>query len=161
MKSLKEINEESVEILNDLVKVNHDRIKGYEKAIENTDLMDAELRTLYSRMMEESYDYIRELTERVEALGGEPASDTTVPGKIYHSWMDVKATFTANDTKSILAACEFGEDAAQKAYGKALKDDKRLPAEVYDLIAHQKSLLRASHDLIKQYRDQFADAKQL
>ena len=112
-------NEEAIEILNDLVKINHDRIKGYEKAIENTDSMDAELRTLYSRMSEESYEYVRELTERISALGGETASDTTIPGKIYHGWMDVKATFTGNDTKSMLAACEFGEDAAQKAYAKA------------------------------------------
>lgn len=151
-------NEEAIEILNDLVKINHDRIKGYEKAIENTDSMDAELRTLYSRMSEESYEYVRELTERISALGGETASDTTIPGKIYHGWMDVKATFTGNDTKSMLAACEFGEDAAQKAYAKALEKETPLPADVYDLVAHQKSLLKGSHDLIRQYRDQFTEA---
>lgn len=157
MKQTKAV-EESIEILNDLIKINHDRVRGYEKAIENTDSMEAELRTLYSRLMEESHDYNRELSAMVENMGGQPATDTTVPGKIYHAWMDVKATFSGNDTKSTLAACEFGEDAAQKAYEKALEDDSPLPTDVYDLIRRQKSLLKGSHDLVKQFRDQYAEA---
>ncbi len=150
--------EETIEIINDLVKINNDRISGYEKALENTETPDAELRTLFTRMMEESYEYNRELSEHVVRLGGEPATETTVPGKIYHAWMDVKATFSGIDTKSTLAACEFGEDAAQKAYAKALEKDSPLPTDIYDLIARQKTLLRGSHDLIRQYRDQYAEA---
>lgn len=152
------VTEETIEILNDLIKINHDRISGYEKAIENTETQEAELKTLFSRMIEESYEYNRELSERVVALGGEPATETTVPGKIYHAWMDVKATFSGNDTKSMLSACEFGEDAAQKAYAKAIEKDTALPRDIYDLIARQKSLLKGSHDLVRQYRDQYAEA---
>jgi uncharacterized protein (TIGR02284 family) len=151
------INEKNIEILNDLVKINNDRISGYQKAIENTETLEAELKTVYSRMIDESYEYNRELSEQVVKLGGEPATDSTAPGKLYHAWMDVKATFSGHDNKSTLAACEFGEDAAQKAYAKALEKDSALPADVYDLIARQKSLLRGSHDLIKTYRDQYAE----
>lgn len=150
-------NEKNIEILNDLVKINNDRISGYQKAIENTETLEAELKTVYSRMIDESYEYNRELSEQVVKLGGEPATDSTTPGKLYHAWMDVKATFSGHDNKSTLAACEFGEDAAQKAYENALEKDSALPADVYDLIARQKSLLRGSHDVIKQYRDQYAE----
>lgn len=151
--------ERTIEIVNDLIKINNDRIKGYEKALENTDTLDAELRTLYSRMIEESYEYNRELSEIVVKQGGEPSDDTTTPGKIYHAWMDVKATFTGHDNKSILAACEYGEDAAQKAYSKAIEKDSPLPADVYDLINHQKSLLKGSHDLVRQYRDDYTEVE--
>jgi uncharacterized protein (TIGR02284 family) len=151
------VNAETIDTINDLIKINLDRIKGYEKAIANTDTLEAELNTLYSRMMEESHEYNRELSEKVTSLGSEPATDTTVPGKIYHAWMDVKATFSGNDTKSTLAACEFGEDAAQKAYAKALENES-LPSDVYDLIKRQKLLLKGSHDLVRQYRDQYAEA---
>ena len=156
MKQTKE-NDAAIEILNDLIRINNDRIKGYEKAIENTETLEAELKTLYARMAEESYQYNRELSEEVVKAGGKPADDTTVPGKIYHAWMDVKATFSGQDTKSTLSACEFGEDAAQKAYAKALEKETPLPREVYDLIARQKSLLKGSHDLIRQFRDQYAE----
>jgi uncharacterized protein (TIGR02284 family) len=83
-------NEKTIEILNDLIQINNDRIAGYEKAIENTAALEAELKTLYSRMVEESYEYNRELSEKVVELGGEPATETTTPG---------------NDNKSTLAAC--------------------------------------------------------
>jgi uncharacterized protein (TIGR02284 family) len=73
-------------------------------------------------------------------------------GKIYRGWMDVKATFTGNDRTSILSACEFGEDAAQKAYEKALKKPG-LSSDVRQLIQDQKDQLRMAHDKIKRMRD--------
>src|SRR5687767_14497231 len=99
------INEKNLEILNDLIKINNDRISGYQKALENTETLEAELKTVYSRMIDESYEYNRELSEQVVKLGGEPATDSTTPGKLYHAWMDVKATFSGHDNKSTLAAC--------------------------------------------------------
>ena len=79
------VSDDVIEILNDLIKINNDRIKGYEKAIENTETPEAEVKTLYARMAEESYDCIRELSEATVKAGGTPATDTTVPGKIYHA----------------------------------------------------------------------------
>jgi len=151
--------ERTIEIVNDLIKINNDRIMGYEKALENTDTMEPQLRTLYSRMIEESYEYNRELSEIIVNNGGEPATDTTVPGKIYHAWMDVKATFSGHDNKSTLAACEFGEDAAQKAYANALEKDSPLPTDVYDLIGRQKLLLKGSHEVVRQYRDEYNEVE--
>jgi uncharacterized protein (TIGR02284 family) len=67
--------------------------------------------------------------------------------------MDVKATFSGKDRKAILASCEFGEDAAQKAYDSALSSDAELPTEVRQLIMDQKTSLKKSHDRIKALRD--------
>ncbi len=40
---------ESAEILNDLVKINNDRIEGYEKAIANLNDEDQDLKSLFYR----------------------------------------------------------------------------------------------------------------
>ena len=82
-----------------------------------------------------------------------PAEGTTTKGKIYRVWMDVKATFSGKDRKAILASCEFGEDAAQKAYDSALASDADLPVEIRQLIMDQKTSLKKSHDRIKRMRD--------
>ena len=66
--------------------------------------------------------------------------------------MDVKATFTGKDKTSLLDACEYGEDAAQKAYRDAMETEG-LPADIRDFIAEQKKALRSSHDEIKAMRD--------
>ncbi len=149
-------NNNVIEVLNDLIRINNDRIAGYEKAAEEASKIDIDLRTIFSRMSEESRQYAAELTQEVVKLGGEPATGTTNSGKIYRAWMDLKTTFTGNTRQAILENCEFGEDAAQKAYDSALKTDSELTADVRQLIANQKSSLKTSHDVIKKYRDMHA-----
>jgi len=147
------VNEKTSEVLNDLIRINNDRIKGYEKATNETDVKDVDLQVIFRQLSAESRSYVNDLSGYVAISGTEVENDTTVRGKIYRAWMDVKATFTGKDRKSILASCEFGEDAAQKAYDSALSGDAELPAEVRQLIMDQKSSLKKSHDRIKALRD--------
>jgi uncharacterized protein (TIGR02284 family) len=146
-------NDKLIETLNDLIRINNDRIAGYEKAAEDARDIDVDLRSVFSRMAEESKQYAAELTQEVVKLGGEPATGTTASGKIYRVWMDVKATFAGHDRQSVLDACEYGEDSAQKAYELALKTDVEMPADIRQVIMNEKSSLRTSHDVIKKYRD--------
>ncbi|MEP7257088.1 MAG: PA2169 family four-helix-bundle protein [Flavitalea sp.] len=146
-------NDNLVEVLNDLIRINNDRIVGYEKAADEARTVDVDLRAIFNRMSEESSQYAAELTQEVVKLGGEPATGTTNSGKIYRVWMDVKVVFSGKDRQAILENCEFGEDAAQKAYDLALKSDAEISADVRQLITSQKSSLKTSHDLIKKYRD--------
>jgi uncharacterized protein (TIGR02284 family) len=149
-------NDNLTEVLNDLIRINNDRIVGYEKASDEARNIDIDLRAIFTRMADESRQYAAELTQQVIRSGGEPATGTTNSGKIYRVWMDVKATFSGSTRQAILENCEFGEDAAQKAYDSALQSDAELPTEVRQLIANQKSSLKTSHDVIKKYRDMHA-----
>jgi uncharacterized protein (TIGR02284 family) len=146
-------NEKLTEVLNDLIRINNDRIQGYEKAAKETRPEDADLRTIFTEMANESRDYAGELSRCVMSAGENPAEGATAPGKIYRAWMDVKAAFTGKDRKAILASCEFGEDAAQRAYDTALASDAELPTDIRQLIVDEKNKLRQSHDKIKEMRD--------
>jgi len=141
----------TAEVLNDLLKINNDRIEGYKKANKETE--DEDLKNLFEDMEEESEEIVNTLTKEIAQLGGTPdAGETTNAGKIYRAWMDVKATFNGKDRKGILNACEFGEDAAQKAYNTALSDGD-LPSGIKALITSQQIELKVSHDSIKKLRD--------
>src|SRR6266498_4450495 len=148
-----ERNERTAEVLNDLIRINNDRVEGYEKAVKETAESDVDLRNIFNRMAQESRTYSRELTDQVQRLGGEPASGTTASGKIYRTWMDIKSGFSRSERKSVLEECEFGEDAAQKAYEKALAPDNDLTPDVQTLVQKEKNSLKSSHDTIKSYRD--------
>jgi uncharacterized protein (TIGR02284 family) len=146
----------TTEILNDLVQINNDRIVGYERAIKELKDEDADLKVLFADMIRESHRYKMALATELSVLGADIESDTTTSGKIYRAWMDVKAAFTGHDRKAILASCEFGEDAAQKAYETAINEED-LPSHIMTLISEQKQSLRLSHDQIKALRDQQVD----
>jgi uncharacterized protein (TIGR02284 family) len=140
----------SIEAINDLIEINNDRIEGYQKASDQT--KDEDLRSLFNNMALQSRRFVGELRERVNSEGGTPADGTTTKGKIYRAWMDVKDKFSGDNRRSVLASCEFGEDAAQQAYDSVLKDDE-LEGDVRLTIENQKKSLRESHDRIKHLRD--------
>jgi uncharacterized protein (TIGR02284 family) len=146
-------DEKTAEVLNDLITINNDRIAGYERAENETSDKDSDLKALFRQMAAESRSYVTDLSKYVAAAGDTPSDKTMLSGKIYRAWMDVKATFSGKDRKAILASCEFGEDAAQKAYDSALSSDAELQTEVRQLIMDQKTSLKKSHDRIKALRD--------
>lgn len=148
-----ETNEKLVEVLNDLVEINNDRVTGYEKATEETKNLDVDLQAIFHSMANDSRKYAAELTQQINQLGGDAISGTGIGGKIHRVWMDVKATFSGHDRQSVLESCEFGEDAAQKAYTAALASDAEMSADVRQLITDQQATLKIAHNLIKKYRD--------
>ena len=148
-----EANKDLIEVLNDLIRINHDRTEGYHKAVEELKPTDIDLKTMFTNMANTSVQYANALSAEVRNLGGSPATDSTQSGKLYRVWMDIKSGITARDRKSVLALCEFGEDAALKAYNLALESDAEIPAEIRQLIMEQKSSSQSSHDVVKRYRD--------
>ncbi|WP_276091489.1 PA2169 family four-helix-bundle protein [Pedobacter sp. JY14-1] len=150
-----ENNKANADILNDLVQINNDRIAGYEKALKELRQEDDDLRPLFLEMIAQSHRLKSALVQEIQVNGEDASQGTTTYGKIYRGWMDLKAIFTGHDKETVLNNCEFGEDAAQKAYQMALDEDT-LSANLRSLISYQKFELKGSHDEIKALRDQVA-----
>ena len=147
-----EQNKELVSTLNDLVKINNDRIEGYKKASEEAK-GNPSLKIMFHEKATDSQKFVSALKNHIYKIGGETAKDTTIAGKVFRSWMDVKNTFKPSDKTTILDSCEFGEDAALKAYDMVLKSDAELDAELRKTIISQQESIKASHDRIKLQRD--------
>ena len=138
------------EVLRDLIRINNDRVTGYSKAATQTD--DQDLQSLFSQLAQQSRQLASELRSLISDSDKNVTDETTTAGKIYRAWMDVKATFGGDSRKAILASCEFGEDAAQRAYKDALKEDDLTP-DVRATFESQKSTLLQAHNQIKMMRD--------
>ena len=138
------------EVLNDLIRINNDRVTGYSKAAAQA--KENDLQSLFSQLAQQSRQFATELRSLITDSDKEVTDETTAAGKIYRAWMDEKATFGGDSRKGVLASCEFGEDAAQKAYKEALEEDDLSP-EVRAIIESQKATLRDAHDRIKMMRD--------
>ncbi|GGH79580.1 uncharacterized protein (TIGR02284 family) [Filimonas zeae] len=148
-------NEAAIDVLNDLIQINNDRITGYRKAIDELKVEDVDLKPLFADLIIESEGLKQELTAEVGVLGGTADTGTTASGKIYRAWMDIKATFTGHTRHAVLASCEGGEDAAQKAYKSALESED-ISVATKSKLTRQQQQLKISHDRIKALRDQAA-----
>jgi len=147
-----ETNDNLIEVLNDLIRINNDRVEGYEKAIKDA-AGNPDLVRVFSEYADQSRDYANELRRAVLSQGGEATDSTTVSGKIYRIWMDLRSAVSSSERASALDLSEYGEDAAQKAYKEALQDSAGLPADVLAIITTQKSALKQAHDTIRRMRD--------
>jgi uncharacterized protein (TIGR02284 family) len=143
---------EIIEILNDLVRVNNDRIESYKNAVKAIDDEDPEMRTLFERMIAQSMLLKSDLSEEIEVMHGDMATGTTGSGKIYRLWSDLKTAFTGNDPNTILESCEFGEDATYRAYGAALEAPV-IPDFIHETLQHQQIIIRESQDKLKALRN--------
>ena len=128
-----------LEVLNDLIKINKDREEGYVKASRHLTPAEHNLRGVLERKALESRNNVQQLQFKAQELGAadEVETDSSVTGRLYRLWIDVKNAFTADDEKELLQSCEHGEKAAQECYANALNDEE-LPEDITDILRQQK-----------------------
>jgi uncharacterized protein (TIGR02284 family) len=146
-------SKQTASVLEDLIKINNDRIEGYEKALKDLKPEDADLRMLFLKAIDQSRGFKSTLGNEVQVLGESIPSGPSASGSIHRVWLDLKATFTGHGRHAILASCEYGEDAAQKAYEAALGSE-HLPEYLSSTVLAEMEDLTSFHDEIKALRDQ-------
>lgn len=150
--------EKTIGAFNTLIVINNDRIEGYKTA--EAEAEETDLKMLFSDLMQTSVDCRKELVAQVTKLGGTPDEGTTVSGKFFRFWMDVKAAINDNDRKTILDSCECGEDVILKTYKKVLIQDHQYTSSTeQDMLNKHYALLKSDHDRVKQLRDATANIK--
>jgi uncharacterized protein (TIGR02284 family) len=141
-------NEEIVDSLNELVKINNDRIQGYEKAVEDTE--DKELDNLFRHMIIQSQQFRSELADHIVRIDGTAVSDATstdLSSKIHRAWIDIKAAVSGKDLDTVLSSVEFGENAAVDAYEDAIAKD-HIPAYIKEVLQTQLTQLKEARDRV-------------
>ena len=106
--------------LNDLIRINKDRIDGYNKRINSG--LDKNLKDLFSQFVKQSQHNIDSLNKFVSLLGGKPFEDYSITGKFYQAWISFRSLVLGFGRKPILEFAENCEDVMKKAYQKVLED---------------------------------------
>ena len=146
---MKNENEKSVSVLNDLIQTCKDGEDGFKTAAEHTN--DLELKGLFHQYSAQRSELARELQTRVRNLGENPEKSGSVSASLHRGWLDLKSAISSDKPHALLAECERGEDIAVKAYREAL--DEYVDGATRELIRRQYGLIQATHDRIKQLRD--------
>jgi len=152
-----ESTEKTIDVLNDLIKINNDRVAGFEKASEDLKEDQDGLRPIFGKLADESRENSAELTSLANQYGEEAVDGTSASGSLHRAWIDIKSAFGGTDQKSILEECERGEDAIKSAYHSALDDSDEISSAVLPVINRQLQGIMEGHDLIKSLRDESED----
>lgn len=151
-------NEKTIDILNTLVVINHDRINGYKTAMDETK-DDEVLKVSFSKFQQTSLSCNAALGAAIQQLGGTAEEGTKNTGKLHRTWMDFKAMVNGHDRKGILSSCAFGDEAAIDTYKGALQDDaEHLSTEQQAMIQSQLALITSDYNNVKMLMEKTMDA---
>lgn len=138
-----------VEVLNNIVQINNDRVAGYKTAAEET--KDVELQNLFAQLLQTSKQNITALESGIQLHGGTPTDSTRLSGKVFRVWMDVKAALTGADHIKILESCIYGELQATDTYEKVLDEYKdTMPDKYITILKMQHQALKADYNKVNE-----------
>ena len=144
-------NTKTLNLLNELIEINNDRVAGFEKATADIKDENVDLKGAFKGYIEQSRKNGQELAALVGNYG-KLETGKSVAGTLHRAWIDVKSVFGANDRAGILSEAERGEDSIKKAYADALGSGD-LPADVITVVSEQATKIKKSHDEVKALRD--------
>jgi uncharacterized protein (TIGR02284 family) len=115
---------ETVEVFNDLIQINFDRIAVYERAIANIDKgeFSAISADIMKGYIKDSQNNIAELSQHIKKMGGIPAIFVGIGGHFTFIWRDMKNASNFKKKETILESCITGDQTAVTAYRVALID---------------------------------------
>src|SRR4051812_32669929 len=141
-------------VIQDLIETSRDGQNGYRDAAEH--VTETEIRSFFQEQTLERARFAGELEQLIRDFGeSDPDRTGSVAGAMHRKWIDAKAALGGGD-HTILESVEQGEDAAKRAYEKAL--NASLPANLLEVVQRQAESVRAAHDRVKMMRDRLKKA---
>lgn len=146
-------NKAQVQLLNTLITINIDRIKGYQK-LEKLGVDYPNVLMVAAGKAQQSRKYIDRLREIILEMGGEPAEEQSIEGSVFRIWMNIKNMLNIDDYKNMLMNCEFGENTALKLYDETLpKLKSKLEETVFeDLLSQREGIYRSINEVQDLYK---------
>ena len=142
--------QDSIHTLNALIETCNDGVRGFTNAAEHA--RAADLREFFLRHAEDCRLSAAELRAQVVLLGGEPESGGSTAGALQRGWASLISMLSSDSDKTMLEACERGEDAALETYREALS--RPLPDDVRELVERQFEGVKRNHAEVRILRDQ-------
>ncbi|MCD6010183.1 MAG: family four-helix-bundle protein [Flavipsychrobacter sp.] len=143
----------TTQALKDLIRINNDRIGGYQAALHQSASLAESTRDLFKSIIDEGILYRQELMQKVKQLDHDVRTSPNILGKIYMAWSDLKVTFACDTQRAIITNCLYNEEIALHAYRAALSKGAGISGDVLQMLAEHETGLKRNYELLKCYRE--------
>jgi uncharacterized protein (TIGR02284 family) len=142
--------EETIDRLNELIRVCLDGQKGYLTASES--VSNTALKSVFLDYEKQRRSGAQRLKAEVERLDGKPADEGTALAALHRGWMDLKAGVTGGEPAAIIAACETGEDAAEASFERVVNIG--ISGEAGSVVENEWRKIKESHARLLHMKDE-------
>lgn len=149
METVTNLNDETIERVKDLVRINQDSAEGFADAADIVEHPD--LKSLFSLLAGQRQQFANELRSYV-VLNEEDGDITgSWKGMFHRWWLDLRGKLSGGDAYSVLAEAERGEDRIKAMYEEVIKDTTGNPLN--DVMHKQYAEVVKGHDQVRDLRD--------
>ncbi len=133
-------------VLNKCIEICMDGEKGYAAA--GADVRNPSLKALLQQKSKERSDFVVALQSAIQKLGAFAENEGTAKGTAHRGWMDVRLALEGRNDRVIVEEWARGEEAALKAYQKAMVRAPldTLPNDLRTLVQGQYAAIQAGLD---------------
>jgi len=143
------LNDQIIDKLNDLIRVNIDSCKGFKEASEIVD--DEQISAEFRGLAQQRLANAEELKRYVEFDDEMAQSSGSASGAVHRWWMELRSRATGGDPSVVLSEAERGEDVITHEYQDALNETAGSP--VNEILLRQYIAVKKGHDHVKALRD--------
>jgi len=137
--------------VNSLLERTVDANKGYEKAAENVE--NIALKGYFKKKATERGMFTDQLKSVLRTYNqGAKKEDGSIVGSAHRAWMDLKSTFTSEDSEAMLEETIRGEEKAVEDYQDILAETSLTP-KTKEIIEGQLSIIKSSLSTVKKLED--------
>lgn len=136
--------------LKEIININVDGYKGFEKAANHMD--NDEIQTIFLRLAQQRKLFSEELNNLTKKdLGFEIDSSGTVVGFFHRNWIDATSKISDKSDKSIINDALQGEDSALKVYNEVIQGNE-LPDYIEEKLKDQRTLIEGSRNQLHSFK---------
>lgn len=147
-----DLNNETVEKLQKLIRANIDSYNGFHEAAE--EIEDSSIASMFKELGNQRSAMADELQKFVEFNGREAEDDGSVAAKTHRVWINIRSKLNGGDAHVVLIEAERGEDHIKEAYEDVLKETAG--SAMNDLLLDQYRIVKEGHDKVRDLRDSYA-----
>lgn len=140
------INKDTIDGLQDLLKKNYDAENGYKQVLQKTK-NDSLKKWLRNQAAQRSH-FATEIDQELRSLNETPADSGTALAAAHRTWIDVKTAVASDTDEAILEECIRGEKASVSEYESQINSNK-FPGKLNSLLVDQCQKIKSTLDLAK------------
>ncbi len=138
-----------ISTLNDLIETSKDGDEGFRQCADT--VKNPALKAFFEQKAERCCEAVGQLQQIVREMSGDPEKSSSISGTMHRFWVSIRGSLSTMSDHAILDECERGEDAAKRAYEKALGQD--LPGDVRRVVERQYAEVNANHARVREMRN--------
>ncbi len=150
METVTNLNKDTLEAVQDLIKINIDSSEGFKSAADQLE-NSQHLERYFQECVAERRSNANELARVVGSNAETPEDTGTIRGTVHRWWLEVRGALQSGDEHAILAEAERGEDAIKHRYEDLLKETAG--SAVNDVLQRQYAGVKRRHDQVRAMRD--------